>query len=456
MRVEPAAVTVWDGQVCCPFIPAELCVDAQKRARLLALASSSPIWIDMALAADPLLWLEPWDGMEPENVDWSAMRELARLLGFALPAGDQPSTDPAVTALNRLPVLNELAVLRWLTDELKTCAGASAFPLVGLIPVSTLSPRRPDAPQALDGKLAFVLLRVNAAVVGRFVFTIRLPDRLCVAVGGGARAGRRIAADYDAFEAPDLTCFRRYLPPGRPGQAEDVAAAVGIYLSATCGAAAEHARERLFEIERALVELPTVSDGQDATALVALCQDVFQTRGALQTADEELLRVVQRQAEVNAAGDDDPLVATRKHYEQGLEEMRCVQRDLRAIGDAVTARIASSQVHIVQQAEERSRECQTHLQGLVGLLGTALVVPALVATLFSDSVRLPHPKPVTGLIAMLAVMVVSALGVWWLLNRRSGQGASPETVSWPARPRSGDHELGRGRPGVAVRSHEPA
>ena len=453
LRVEPAAVTAWDGRSTCVFHPAELDADTEKRARVLQLASSSPIWIDMKLAADPSLWLQPWDSTDADNVDWSAMEELSQLLRFALPAGNPRFRDPAVTALKQLPVLNELAVLRWLTEELATYGSASAVPLVGLIPVSTLR-RRPDATGALDERLGFVLLRVNAAVVEDFVFTIRLPDRLCVGAGVGARTGRRVPADQHALQPPDLTIFGRYLPPGRSPQAQDVATALGIYLSATCGAAAEHARERLLGIESDLVELPVVSEGeQDAAALVGLCQNVFQTRGALQAAEEELVRVVQRQAEVTTEADN-PLVATRKRYEHGLEELRCVQRDLRAIGEAMAARIASAQVHIVQHSEHRNRESQAQLQRLVGLLGTALVVPALVATLFSDSVRLPHPKPFTGLVAMLAVMVASAVTVWWLVNRRACRSTANASsrVPWPGAAWRRNHAIGRGRLGVSGHS----
>jgi Mg2+ and Co2+ transporter CorA len=304
-------------------------------------------------------------------------------------------------------------------------------------------------------KLGFVLLRVNAAVVENFVFTVRLPDRLCVGVGIGGRTGRRLPADQDACQAPDLTVFERYLPPRKAPKADDIAAAVAIYLSATCGAAAEHARERLSEIEYKVLQLPAVTEGErDVERLLPLCQEVFRTRGALQAAEEELMRVVQRQAEVNVASRDH-IAATRTRYEQGLEEMRCVKRDLRAIGDAIHARIASSQVHVMQEAENRNKERQARLQSLIGILGTALVVPALVATLFSDAVRLPHPKPIGGLIMMLAVMFASAGVVWWLINfinRRSDRAAATAALSLPGRRRGASPGARAARRLATVRS----
>jgi hypothetical protein len=96
----------------------------------LALAQRSPVWIDMKLAADASVWRQPWDATDADDVDWSAMEDLSRLLGFGLPTGDRWPADPVLTALHRLPVLNELAVLRWLMDEFEVCAAERApYPL---------------------------------------------------------------------------------------------------------------------------------------------------------------------------------------------------------------------------------------------------------------------------------------------------------------------------------------
>src|SRR3954451_8815135 len=114
MRVLPAGVTVWDGSATCAFKPMELSSSAEKRARLRHLAESSPVWIAMNLATEPSLWLQPWEFRDADHVDWSAMDGLSQLLGFGLPSREPRPADSTVTTLHRLPMLNELAVLRWL------------------------------------------------------------------------------------------------------------------------------------------------------------------------------------------------------------------------------------------------------------------------------------------------------------------------------------------------------
>src|SRR3954451_24838042 len=112
------AVTAWDSDEGTVFDPRTLTVRKGPNRSFDELRADAPVWIDMDLECrGATKWLEPWDAPAAETVDWSELRGLAARLGFRMPCCAEPD-DPVATALERLPTINEMAVLRWLGDRL--------------------------------------------------------------------------------------------------------------------------------------------------------------------------------------------------------------------------------------------------------------------------------------------------------------------------------------------------
>ena len=369
-------------------------------AMIRALSGESSIWLDMNLHDDPTRWVEPW--MEPARPGaCSAGEELNELL-VATRHSDRsrPQVDAALAILEQLPWLNELGVLRRLTRELENREiAAELFPLVGVIPTSTLDD--PKAPQEGEGPLEFVLLRVNAAVIGGCLFTIRLPDRLCSGSRPEAKAGRRMAAAAFFSNLPNLSVIPHFLPPGETPTAKDMGDALGTYLSATLACAPEYVRRRLFPIEHDVrKQLNRSPDPNDEDALEQY-GEVLELRMTLQLVQEELRRLLQRLSEGEFKSGT-PGCRIRLSYESALEEITVLQQALRQTGDGLAAKLE----------QQRNQGLQT----LIGGIGALLVLPALVATLFTDEAKLPVPGSGIGLVAMTLLMIGVAVLGWRLLG----------------------------------------
>ena len=315
-------------------------------------------------------------------------RPLARLLTVACSCG------------------NEFGVLRSLqSDWFGDGAPRMAMPLAGFIPASSeLSP--------IDGtwsdEVEFVLLRVNLAVVEDFLITIRLTDRLCSGSRHGC-AGSRLRARDHYEKLPDLTVFQRFLPPNRAPTAMDLGEALAVYLAGTCGCVSEHARRRLRRVERDLAAMSqagaSTTDGRTEREVLARNAEIFRIRGALESVEEDLLRLLQRLCDVRT--DDPTLLRVRDRYGEGLAELRSVEAEVRWAADVAHGRLSTLQLQHAREADERDRERQVEarraqgralerqqrLDRIIAGLGTALVIAALVPSLFGESAKLRHTRP---------------------------------------------------------------
>jgi len=402
-----SAVTAWHGDQATVYDPATLTVRKGVQRSFDGLPSNTPLWIDMDLeCGSATRWLEPWHAPAAESVNWSEVSGLAARLGFHLPCCAD-ANDPVATALDRLPTLNEMAVLRWLGRRLVGLGQRDyvAAPLVGCIPTCELEDARTDPRIELDteetGPLELVLLRVNLLVIGRFMFTLRLPDRLCTGgslLDSGTRripAGVRVPSD----KRPNLTVFAHHLPhDGRP-EAHELGDALALYLSATCWSAAEHGRTRLIQIERGAKPDGAKPADCDA-ALFEHLERSFRLGGALQVFEEELLRVQQRLSEAPAAAACLP-ADVRPRYQRALGELRAVEADIRTAVESLNTRLGQ-----VQRERERTREQrQSRMEFLVVALGTLVIIPSLVVALFSDKVKFEAARQTMALFMIGSVIV---------------------------------------------------
>jgi hypothetical protein len=413
-----SAVTAWDGDEGTVFDPATLAVRKGPARAFDALPSDAPVWVDMDLECQTATkWLEPWDEPAAETVDFSSLRGLADRLGFQLPCCARPD-DPVAVGLERLPTLNEMAVLRWLGQRLdKLDADHVAAPLVGCVPTTKLGNQDRDPATEDDAErtdpLELVLLRVNLVVIGRFMFTVRLPDRLCT---GGAllQKGRRIPADgrVPPEKRPNLTVFAHHLPRGGRPTPRELGDALALYLSATCWSATEHGRARLIQIERA-AKPDGATPGDCDQVLFEHIEGAFELGGTLQVFEEELLRVQQRLSEAPNAATYLP-TGVRSRYRRALAELRTVERDIRTAVDALNTRLIQ-----VQRERARIREQhQSRVELLVVALGTLVIIPSLVVAMFGDHVKLQGTRGVMWIAMAGSVVVGVALVVGALKLRR--------------------------------------
>jgi Mg2+ and Co2+ transporter CorA len=430
--VEPLrlrSVTVWSDRGCDRYRGDAARPGASVAQEIAHAAHRGPVWLDVEVGSDVDEWMDPWDSPTACRVDWSALSDVAELLGFDLPDPTaSPATSATASVLGSLRYVNEFGVLRWVTDADRDGATPPlVMPVAGFVPAHTL---RPAGDHVADG-LEFVLVRVNMAAVENRLFTFRLTDRLCS--GTRREAERRIAA-AEHYSSPKLTVFQRFLPPGRAPTADDLGEALAGYLAATCSSVSECARRRLRAIEREVFAFSrdASAEAADATAenMASSYREVLTIRGTLETAEEELVRLLQRLSDIEEAAGP-RLARVRNRYEEGLVELRSVEVELRWAGDAAANRIATLALQQQREAErraglaqERADERQKKLESVIAGLGTAIVIAALVPSLFTDNVKLPTQED-RAFVGMVLIMLGAAGLVFWALLTLFSHKAAP-------------------------------
>jgi hypothetical protein len=431
-HVSLRSLTVWTAGGRRRFERSEVHPTSPSAGEIIQAARSGPVWLQLEVDSDVQEWLNPWDAPTAQCVDWSALHDVADLLGFGLPGQvGAPAPHSSTSVLSSLRYINEFGVLRSVVDEARARETAPLVaPLAGFIPTETLRPATSCQADAVE----FVLVRVNIAVVDNRLISLRLTDRLCSGSRCGDSDRRRVAA-ADLFSRPKLTVFQRFLPPHGSPKAEDLGEALAGYLAATCGSAAEYARQHLRDAERQLLAVPTTYDAAEGAAtrtMDAAYQKLLHIRGALHSAEEELVRILQRLSDVEDIGGS-RLMRLQARYKEGLVELRSVEAELRRAGDAAANRIASSALQQQRGAEHRAKAAQARaeqlakaaqtraeqrqkkLETVVAGLGTALVIAALVPSLFGESVKLPTTKD-WDFVGMVLIMLGAAGLVFWALT----------------------------------------
>ena len=397
-----ACVTAWPHGEEQMFTPAGLRPGSARLSELREAATHGPVWLDLQLDTDVQRWMRPWDELDVRT-DWSSLAPIASAIGLGLPDGGR---EQGRLVLDRLPVINEYGVLRWLSERaFPKHDPPLVMPLVGFIPGDDLEP--------LDGTrtagLEYVLMRVNLAVVGDCVVTIRLTDRLCTGSRRGEPGHRLRAADF--YAPPNLSLFGRFIgSAGRPS-ATDLADALAGYLAATCSTALESARDRLRDVERRLAaaafdegECPVIKECHDELLLI---------RPTLERVDEELSRLMQRLSDPHNG--HPALARARLRYDDAIRQLHSVEGEMRWVSDAATNQLATRRFEAQRKAESRYEQRQKSLEKVVAGLGTALVIAALVPSLFGEDAKLPRPGRLADFLGMVLIMVGAAVVVFSIL-----------------------------------------
>jgi hypothetical protein len=375
------------------------------------------VWLELAMPEDPDQWFEgiadPWRSMPTPEIDWSAVEGVLTTLEL-IPgpiAEIDHESHPSVRLLALLPHLYALGVARIrrevvgrkeLTGHHRADEGLLFFPTVGF---QRAQPREdgPAGESAADSAALTDLwtVRMSVGVVGNTVITVRLPDLLCTGIRGSG-VSYRSALDAD-LPVPRRFLAGRFPKLGSGPEAKDIAEAIAIQHAATARAVAEQARTALRAVEvKAGLHLDADTDPaeerlpQPREAL----HELEQIAEIAQQIDRQLSRELRRLTDY---GDREEVVAAhaKVRYTFALDEIH-----------ALRSEISTARAAIVGDIQARDQDDREKFQFIVALLGSAILIPTLVAAIYGANVNLPGEDSWTGFIALLLFVISFAvLGV---------------------------------------------
>ena len=378
----------------------------QTRPRYSATESDTnrPIWLELHLELEEMNydWFEgsisPWRQVDRPVVEWeSKAAERLKLAGLTVPEPDRWPASLEGRVLALLPHLYSLGVnrviqeLRLTPDEEKR---VELFPLIGF------------APHPGDS-IAFETLRMNVAVIDETIVTVRLPNLICPP----DETRRRILVSGDVLNVPP-----RFFP-GWDASALQVAEEVARHQAATTRALADHVRE---ELKKVLVEAEEASDQTEGVSGGRLESEkqVLKKFGTLtriaEMADRQLSRLLRRMGSYGENEDKQEPADIRRRYGFALDEVRALGREITSARDRHLARTET------QRQSEREQ-----FQFIAALIGSAILVPTLIAGIFGANVWVPGERHPEGFIALIAFIVAFATGGTWLIERAWKHGWRP-------------------------------
>ena len=422
--VRCACVTTWPEEGGDYAVLTNLRDDPEEQAQLRkALDRPAPVaWIELELDCDSdreaLEWyeptMEPWDDAEQPAVRWSDIREELDLLGIEEPAGRLASgvrsrqTNMVALTLDALPLVYPLGIRRT-RNELLVTEGVGMpdlFPAVGF-----------QQPKSV-GNLRTYMWRMNVAVVGHFVISLRLRDCKWPSSGGTEFPDR----------ADTLVIRERFIPTPKQPTVHELAEAIALFQVETCGAILNRGRDWLSQIEGRHMQSPDraaarnaasnggVASGDaekppdllDPKTLDKSFDELFRLGVRAEEMERELARVVERY-NLNEKESGPAVAAIRKRYKDKLDDVRSFQAELRQRCDGISSMVSNRQFAVAGEQQNATERFQRRAT----VVGAAVLIPALVAGIFGANVELPGKDEVRGLVAMIFFMVGLGAGTWW-------------------------------------------
>jgi hypothetical protein len=203
---------------------------------------------------------------------------------------------------------------------------------------------------------------------------------------------------------------------------------------------AQQCAELVSDAETAYAKAAVDGDehGKDVRMLLDLVTALGHAEGLLEDARGNLAQ----RAEVLA--DSGSLTEVLKRPDRAAQDMRRLRSDARAAVDTVASAIASQQLrisreeaHAAQQDRDRREEAERvearardRLARDATLLASVLLVPTLVAALFSANVKLPRQGTTLGTALMFAVIVAGGFGTYGLIRWRDADPARTRAARW--------------------------
>jgi hypothetical protein len=396
------------------------------------------IWIELALPDDPSHWFEgiadPWISMQTPTIDWSDVEDVLAALEILPDAVGEVDhrSDADARLLALLPHLYALGVARVRCEvfdrkDLQQAAGDGPlfFPTVGFEPVEPkdASSRNGADPSRSANSAGFWTIRTCVGVIGdRTVVSIRLPDLLCTGTPGSH-------PEYRTPLERDLPIPRRFLVGRFPKlskgpEAVDIAEGIAVHHAATARAVAEEARKALRDVEANAGHLPaTGSNGEKSDsgpgdsgsqrADVAL-RELERISEITHQIDRQLSRELRRLADYGEC--QHPVgEQAEKRFGFALDEIRSLRTEIATTRAAIVGHIQ------VQDQTERER-----FQFIVALLGSAILIPTLVAAIYGANVNVPGENSWTGFRALLLFILASFIVGVLAVNEFWASGWAPK------------------------------
>ena len=394
-------------------------------------AASLAIWVQLLMqnvadGAEQRLFEgseDAWSNLPLPPVDRREVDGVLKLVGL-----DDATLDECQSRLLcRLPYLYARGVQRMAREvRRRSCAASRArlyfFPTVGFdrreeaIKVAKELQTRQSPNRIID----FVTVRMNVAVIRNVVVTVRLPDVWWDHSLQRYQYGERGPTD-GRINVPD-----RYFPSVEDLNAEDVAEAIAMHQASTAREVSRVVRPELTTIRSRWQEVTgpderrkraaerrkrrdrplTLAEGESVgtgreCALADACL-VSEATDKLYRLDRQLARLLRRFGADDVGAETDSRVRSvpsevTSRYRFALDELRSVQADCLLASDAVT--------RAMRVAAERDRE---RFHFLAAVLGSAVLIPTLVASIYGANVQLPGKDKWHGFTALLLFMFAFA------------------------------------------------
>ena len=354
-----------------------------------AIRAARPVWVQLALprlTRGAQSWFEgsvdPWDGTDAPELDWSAADRVLELVG----AGPSTLDRHELRLLRRMPQLYGRGVARVVREVWGRNASMPTnlrfFPTVSFRPIE-----RTDPP-------TFSAVRMTVGVFRNVVVTVRLPD---LRWNDASEEFSYTPGDY-------LDVPARFFPVADDMTVDDVAEAIGLQQASTARAVSERVAATLREIERAWrhdvgsAEGLRNGDPGDARRVTEMTEHLYQL-------DRQLSRLLRR-FELDGSAVDRRSIAWEiaMRYRFALDELRSLEGNCRLTSRAIAQAISN--------ADQADRE---RFHFVVAVLGSSILVPTLVASIYGANVALPAKDSWRGFIALILFITAFALiGLFWI------------------------------------------
>lgn len=353
------------------------------------ISGGRPIWVQLAfprLTAHEQAWFEgsvdPWDPSGAPQLDLSGVVPVLERVGLAPSTLDRHEQ----ALLNRLPNLYGRGVARVAREVWGWRAydpgDVRFFPTVAFRPIEGSDPP------------SFWTMRMTVGVIRNVVITIRLPD-----LRSDDSSEDFVYAPGDALEVSE-----RFFPVADDITADDVAEAIGLQQASTARAVSESIAAELRKIERswrtgaADAEKQAHGGRGDAKRVSQMTEQLYRL-------DRQLSRVLRRFELDGLTGGGGSIASDiARRYRFALDELRSVEGNCRLASQAIGEVIAT-----VEQADRERFEF------VAAALGSLILVPTLVASIYGANVALPAEDSWSGFIALILFITSFALfGLSWI------------------------------------------
>jgi hypothetical protein len=391
--------------------------EEQRAALLFAVQAGWPVWLEFrATGNDAEKLLDRPDAWEP-SATWvfekdASIAELLKSVDEARNARRPALED----VLDVLPLLHELGATRARGDIPggKLDVEPELLTVLAFIPLeerdAALEPvdQRQDPPiDAREFRFShFVASRMNVAVLDNVVISLQLPDPSPCAIG---EPSNEEVATLSLARSPLVTVRSRYLPTSRDVCGCDIAIAMLKNAVEFYDAVARRLHLALDDLEHDFYQ----HDDGDPEGLREYFRRLQQLGQTIENIEHDIRHLLRRMPP--DLGADDLLIRRllRSYYGSELDRVCALQTEIRMASETMASVLSTKQLTASQEDQKRSERFQRDAT----LVASAILVPALVASIYGANVQLPAKETWWALGELVGLMIFGAVLTWWYIHR---------------------------------------